>query len=113
MNNKLPVEIVEEQLKYYNNHDIEGFVSTYSQNIELYNLGEKEPFLQGIAALRERYTQRFSNPKLYAHIANRMVLGNRVMDFEQVSGIKDGEISEVIAVYEIENDLIQKVYFIR
>ena len=108
-----PVAVVEKQLKFYNSHDIDGFISAYSQEIQLFNLGENEPFLKGHEALRERYTQRFSNPMLHAHIADRMAIGNKVIDFEHVSGIKDNEISKVVAIYEVIGGLIQKVWFMR
>lgn len=108
-----PLEVVEKQLEYYNNHDIEGFVSTYCEDIELYNQGEKEPFLRGLKELRERYTQRFENPKLHAHIANRMVVGDHVIDHEHVSGVKENEISKVVAIYEVKSGLIRRVWFVR
>jgi len=108
-----PIAVIEKQLEFYNGRDIDGFVSTYSQEIQLFNLGENEPFLKGHEALRERYIQRFANPKLHARIADRMVIGNKVIDFEHVSGIKDNEISKVVAIYEVAEGLIHKVWFVR
>lgn len=34
--NMLPVEVVQKQVEFFNNHDIEGFVSTYSKDIQLF-----------------------------------------------------------------------------
>ena len=40
-------EIVQKQLDFYNNHDLEGFVSTYDDNIEIYNLDNNSIMLKG------------------------------------------------------------------
>lgn len=107
------VDVVNKQLEYYNAGDIEGFVSTYSPDIRIFNLGEEEPFLTGLTELKARYTQRFSNPKLRAHIANRIVVGDRVIDYEEVTGIKENEVSRVVAIYEVKQGLIHRVWFVR
>ncbi len=106
-------QVVDMQLAYYNAHDIEGFVSTYSADIKLYNQGEAQPFLTGQEALRERYMKRFSIPELHADIANRMVLGNFILDFEHVRGLKENEMVKAIAIYEVRDGLIQNVWFAR
>lgn len=108
-----PEQVVQKQLEYYNAHDIEGFLSTYSPDIKIYNLPGITPILEGHAAMRERYTLRFSNPNLHVTIKSRMVNGNFVVDFEAVSGIEEGKVSEVIAVYEVQNELIKNVWFLR
>lgn len=113
MDKILPADLIEKQLKYYNNHDIEGFVSTYSESIRLYNQGECEPFLVGLDSLRRRYLDRFSNPKLHADITNRMVLGDYVVDFENVTGIDENAVTRVVVIYEVKYNLIQNVWFVR
>jgi hypothetical protein len=110
---KTPEEIVQEQLEYYNNHDIEGFISTYSPNIKIYNMPSNTPILEGHEEMRERYTKRFASPDLKATIKNRMINGNFVVDFESVTGIEKDSISEVIAIYEVYDGLIQNVWFLR
>ncbi len=113
MDEMSPADLIDKQLEYYNNRDIDGFVSTYSENIKLYNLGESEPFLAGLDLLRERYLGRFSNRSLHAVIVNRMVQGDNVIDFENVTGIEENAVTKVIVIYEIKNNLIQRVWFVR
>lgn len=105
-------EVVKAQLERYNDHDLDGFCSCYSNDIELFNLPATEPYLRSRDSLRELYGQRFANPALKARIANRIVKDNFVIDHEKVSGFGEAE-KDVIAIYETRNDLIRRVFFIR
>ena len=89
-------EVVETQLKRYNDHDLEAFC-VLSDDIELINLPASEPYLRSRDSLRELYGQKFANPALKARIANRMVKNNFVIDHEKVAGLGDGE-KDVIAI---------------
>lgn len=108
-------EIIEAQINFYNNHDLEGFVSTYHDDIKIYNLGDDAIILEGKDALREKYHERFYVQKAHAEIKNHIALGNKVIDHEKISELKDGSAiySEAIAIYEVEDCLIKKVWFIR
>jgi len=109
--NETEVEkIVQQQLDTYNARDIEGFLATYTQDIEIYNYGG-ELRSKGIDALRAGYTDFFeSTPDLHCEIENRIVLGNKVIDHEQVTA--NGNTFSVIAIYEVENGKIAKVTFV-
>lgn len=107
-----PEEVVQAQVEAYNRRDLEAFVALYSPDTVIYNLPDNTIILEGHDALRERYTQRFLNPDLHADIVNRMVLKNRVIDHEHVRGIESNQIVQAIAIYEIEDELIQRVWFI-
>ncbi|WP_431166084.1 hypothetical protein [Tenacibaculum halocynthiae] len=48
-----------------------------------------------------------------ATIANRIVYNNKVVDQEQVTGRSGADFLEVVVIYEVENNLISKVHFIR
>jgi hypothetical protein len=105
-------EVVERQLERYNDHDLDGFCSCYSDDIELINLPASEPYLRSRDSLRELYGQKFANPALKARIVNRMVKGSFVIDHEKVGGLGEGE-KDVIAIYEVRDELIRRVSFIR
>ena len=63
--------------------------------------------------MRKDYAEMFKNtPNLHCDIKNRTVLGNTVIDHEVVSGFGPNHL-EAIAIYEIKNDKIAKVYFIQ
>ena len=68
---------------------------------------------KGKGFMRKDYAEMFKNtPNLHCDIKNRTVLGNTVIDHEVVSGFGSNHL-EAIAIYEIKNDKIAKVYFIQ
>jgi hypothetical protein len=103
--------IVQQQLEAYNERDIEGFMATYADDITLYNY-PNQLTAQGKDQMRTAYTNLFKNtPDLNAIIKNRIVIGNKVIDEEEVS--VNGKTLRAVAIYEIENGLIKKVTFIQ
>jgi len=104
--------IVQKQLDYYNANDLEGFVSTYHEDIEILNLEDQSLILKGLADLKEKYKERFHVQKVQAKLVNRMLIGDKVIDHESVSGIKENEDVKAVAVYQIEDELIRRVWFL-
>ncbi len=107
-----PEELVQRQLEYYNDHDIEGFISTYSSEIEIIDLEDNSIILKGGEALRKKYIERFEVYKVHADVKNRIVIGNKVIDHEFVKGIRENELVKAVAIYEVEDDLIRRVWFL-
>lgn len=107
-----PVQVIERQLAAYNAHDIEGFCATYAEDVVIHNITSSEPVLAGKRALRERYSERFSNAELGASIEARVVSGDFVIDREVVSGLPGGE-TRVGVVYQVSEGLISRVWFLR
>ncbi len=106
-----PRKIVEIQLKAYNARDIDAFVETYSEDVELYNFPD-ELIGKGKEELRKNYESFFeSTPDLHCEIKNRIVIGNKVIDEEYLT--INGQNFSAVAVYEVENGKIAKVTFIR
>jgi hypothetical protein len=104
-------KIIQTQLEAYNNRDIDAFMATYTSDIKLYDYPEKLKS-EGQKSMRESYSKFFKNtPDLYAFIKKRNVIGNKVIDEEQVT--INGEIYNAVAIYEIENGKIKKVTFIQ
>lgn len=109
-----PEIIVQKQLEAYNARDLEPFLVCFAPDIELYNFQEPQPFAVGRAKLREIYKEVFANsPQLHAKIANRTIFDNKVIDHELVTGRKGIDLVEILAIYEVENELIQRVTFMR
>lgn len=103
--------IVQKQLDAYNKRDIDAFMATYSQDIKLYNY-PNELRTEGQEQMRKSYEQWFNRvPDLRAFIKKRIVIGNKVIDEEQVTA--NGQIFNAVAIYEVENGLISKVTFIQ
>jgi imidazolonepropionase-like amidohydrolase len=108
-----PEAVVQLQLDLYNAHDIDGFVATYSPDIEIYDLPNgATPNLQGHAALRERYARVFEGAaNLRCEINLRTVERDYVVDQEICRLGPTGEVFRGTAVYQVENGLIRRVWF--
>lgn len=108
---KDPTVIVDQQLAAYNARDIDAFMATYSNDIQLYGYPNR-PNSQGQAAMKQNYAGFFNNtPDLHCKIINRIVIGNKVIDQEKVTS--NGSSFGAIAIYEVENELISKVTFLQ
>jgi hypothetical protein len=106
-----PEIIVQKQLDAYNARDIEGFLATYASDIKLYNFPNTLR-TDGVAAMRKGYGSYFeSAPDLHAEIKNRIVIGNVVIDEEEVTA--NGYISNSVAIYQVKNGKISKVTFVQ
>jgi hypothetical protein len=106
-----PEAAVQQQLDAYNSRDIEKFVAVYAKDVQVFRPPAAEASMSGLEALRKFHAeQRFTLPKLHAELKGRLVLGNKVIDHERVSGIRDNPF-EVAVVYEVTDGLIRKVWF--
>jgi hypothetical protein len=103
-------DIVQRQLEAYNARDLERFVDTYADTIKIFRMPSTEPAISGKVELTEAYRQRFNSPSLHAEILTRVILGNKVIDHERVSGIREHPV-EAVAIYEVASNLIQTVWF--
>ena len=77
--------LIDLQLKYYNEHNLQGFLSTYHDDIAVFNLSDNSIIISGKEELRERYRERFEVLKVHADIKNRIIIGNKVIDHEYVT----------------------------
>ena len=104
-------EIVQQQLDAYNARDIDGFLDTYSEAVELYDFPNKMTS-QGKEKLKESYSGFFdATPDLHCEIIDRIVIGNKVIDEESIT--VNGDNFRAVVLYEVENDKIAKVTFLR
>jgi hypothetical protein len=108
---KVAADVVQRQVEAYNDHDLDRFVSAYSETIAIFRMPAAQPSISGKRQLAGYCsTQRFNLPGLRAEIMNRIVLGDKVIDHERVWGVRDGPI-EVAAIYQVVGDLIERVWF--
>tara|TARA_B110001454_G_C12613190_1_gene389603 strand:+ start:335 stop:763 length:429 start_codon:yes stop_codon:yes gene_type:complete len=106
-----PEELVQQQLNGYNALNIEEFIAPFSDSLELYTF-PNTLLVKGKKKIKEGYKGFFkSAPNLHCEILSRTVNGNIVIDKERVSGYPNGKTIEVLAIYEIDKDKIQRVYF--
>ena len=103
-------DIIDRQTEAYNARDLARFAAFYAESIRIFRMPAFEAAISGKAQLLQEYQGRFSAPLLHADIISRIVLGNKVIDHERVHGIL-AEPIEAVAVYEVTDGLIQKVWF--
>ena len=108
-----PESVVQQQLDRYNAHDIDGFLATYSDDVEVFDLpGANKPRLQGKEAARQRYSALFARlPKLNCRSAQRVVQGEFVIDHEICSTGMDRRPLQAAAIYQVTNEKIRRVWF--
>ena len=102
---------VQQQLDAYNARDLARFVAPYAEDVRVYRPPAAVPALAGKRALADYYAaNRFNLPALHADLVARMVLGNKVVDHERISGVRDAPF-DAVAVYEVVDGLIRAVWF--
>ena len=107
-----PEVLVQQQLNAYNHRNMEAFLAPYSDSVELYEF-PGTLFAKGKEQMRAAYKGMFEQVSgLHCELVNRIVQGNTVIDHESVSGFGPQKL-KAIAVYTIEKNRIQKVYFIQ
>lgn len=104
--------IVAVQLEAYNARDIEAFSACWAEDALYYQFPDTL-LAQGRADIRARHEIRFQEPDLFGKLISRVTIGSRVIDTEIVTRNFPegrGEV-DVVGIYEVENDLITKVWF--
>lgn len=106
--------VVERQLQAYNDKNIDLFMGCYSEDVKIYDFPDTLT-MEGQEAMRSRYQKLFETyPTMLATVDKRIIHGKYVVDHEQITGrLADGAILEAVAMYEIKDDIIIKVWFLR
>ena len=103
----IPEAVVQRQLDAHNARDLECFLACHADAIEAYRPPATEPAITGKAAFGAFYaTQRFNRADLHAELVQCMVLGNRIIDHERITGAREPPF-EVAVVYDIARRLIR------
>jgi hypothetical protein len=108
-----PESVVQRQFEAYNAHDVDALVATYADDAEQFAHPSKL-LASGSAQLRDRYAARFRDDKPHAALVTRTVLGNIVVDHEEVTSRSPQGIvrAAVVAIYEVKEGEISRAWFI-
>jgi hypothetical protein len=110
---KMNEAVVQRQLQAYNDKNIDLFMACYSEDVKIYDFPHTLT-MDGQEAMRERYHKLFATyPNMIATVDKRIFHGKYVIDHEEITGRLEGAIIQAVAMYEIKDDLITKVWFLR
>jgi hypothetical protein len=100
--------LIQRQLDAYNARDLDALLATYAPDARQYEHPGKL-LATGAAEMRERMAPRMQEPNLHARLLQRVVMGNIVIDHEEVSRTFPegaGRVS-MVAIYEVVDGKIQ------
>jgi hypothetical protein len=103
-----PETVVQRQLDAYNARDIDALLATYAPDARQFEHPGKL-LATGAAAMRERMAVRFEEPNLHARLLQRVVMGNIVIDHEEVTRTfpeGTGRV-DMVAIYEVADGKIE------
>jgi hypothetical protein len=110
-----PDQVVQQQLEAYNARNIDAFMAVFHPDIELWTLGADAPSAVGWEKVKILYADLFiQSPELFSKVINRSVIGNKVIDYEQISGRKGAkEDLFLVMIYEVKDGKIWKAWAVR
>lgn len=105
-----PEAIINKQVKTFNDRDLDGFVSCYSENV-LVNAFPSDTMYVGRKTMRRNYGQFFENTaSSKVEVLKRIVLGTTVIDEEMATD--DDQTTHQVAIYQVNNGAISSMTFI-
>jgi hypothetical protein len=106
--------VVQTQVDAYNLHDIEVFTAAYAEDAYYTRLDSGEVVIAGRADVRKSFGDLFiANPNVHVEVTNRIALGRYVIDREVITGREGQPTGNVVAIYEVADGLIQRVWSTR
>jgi hypothetical protein len=107
-NSPAPEIVVQRQLDTYNARDLDALLATYAEDAQQFEHPGKL-VASGNAQIRERMAVRFQELNLHARLIKRAVMGNVVIDHEDVTRTfpeGTGRV-ELVAIYAVREGKIR------
>ena len=105
------LEVVEKQALAYNAHNVDLYMETMADSIEMFSLPLLKADLKGVDSVRKAYSFLTTSPDLYCRILNRIVVDNMIVDHEEVYFQGEKKPRYFIAMYYVEKGKIRKALF--
>ncbi len=105
-----PLDVVNMRMNAYNEHNIEAFLATYSDKIEIFTFPNKS-LGKGKDHLRKIFEPMFKQGMVQVTLHSQINKDGYVVNHETVDD--DGRETEYISIYEVRKGLIQSVVFVR
>lgn len=105
-----PLDVVNRRMSAYNAHDLESFLGTYNSDIAIYTYPDKL-LGKGIDHMQMLFEQMFESGDVRVEILSQLVSDSYVINEEIVT--YSGEDTRYMSIYEVRDDKIQSVRFVR
>lgn len=107
-----PKAVVLRQVDFYNARDLDGFLSTYREDAVIERPSAGSVVARGTAEMRTGFTKLFAcNPELHCAVEGCIVKANFVALSERITGLTTEGARSALAVYEVKDGLIARVWF--
>jgi hypothetical protein len=107
-----PEEVVRAYTDAANRHDLDAFLALYADDVRKFRFAG-ELTSQGITHNRETYTKSFAAaPNLKIDIVEMIVLGDKVMVHDRVTGRPDGKTADELTVYQVRDGRIINIVYV-
>lgn len=106
-----PLEVVNARMLAYNNHDLEAFLNTYSDKIQVYTYPDIKLGKAGKAHITYIFEPMFKDKSVSVVIHSQITQGNYVINHETVT--YDGKGKKYVSIYEVVKGKILSVRFLR
>ena len=107
-----PLEIVQQRMRLYNAHDLEGFLALYSPDIAIYDYPDTF-FGSGIDHMRSIFAPMFEAGEVRVEILQQLVSDVYVVNEEIVTYPDDRGRTRYVSIYEVRDGKIKSVRFVR
>ena len=108
-----PESVVQRQLDAYHARDLDTWLATYAEDAQQFEHPAKL-VASGHAEMRARTAPRFTEPNLHARLIQRSVMGQVVIDHEEVTRTfpeGPGRV-ELVCIYQVRDGKIQTGSFV-
>ena len=105
-----PLDVVNQRMRAYNEHDLDAFLSTYSEEIEIFTYPDKS-LGKGKKHIEQLFSPLFREGSVHVEIHHQITKDSYVINHETV--VHGNEETEYVSIYEVRNGLIRSVRFVR
>ena len=105
-----PLEIVNQRMNYYNAHDLEKFLETYSSDVAIFTYPDKL-LARGIDHMRNLFTPMFESGNVHVEIISQLASDRYIINEEMVTYADTT--TRYVSIYEVRQGKIQSVRFVR
>lgn len=105
-----PIEVVNKRMTSYNAHDLESFLSTYAEGVQVYKYPDST-LSKGKLKIKKLFEPMFKEGFVHVEIHSQILKDTYVVNHETVK--YPNETIEYVSIYKVVDGLIVEVRFVR